>query len=134
MSKAHKVVCCHHDCSILWSSKSSRKTRNKWRMLIAPPLKSSVLHLLVLTCRGPFFGGHLHALICPDTTWLCMMMFRHDDGTRVPLSFCDHDVIKLSAHLKSIDATKYHHCQTFLYSICHFRPFFFSLVLFQTYF
>ena len=77
------------------------------RMMKAPSLKSSVLHLLVLTCRGPFFGGHLHAVICPDTTGLCMMMFRHDDGTRVPLSFRDHGVIKLSAHLKSIDATKY---------------------------
>ena len=31
-------------------------------------------------CRGPFLGGHLHAVICPETTWSCMMMFGHDDG------------------------------------------------------
>ena len=43
-------------------------------------------HWYMLTCGGPSFGGHLHAVICSDTTWSCMMMFRHNDGIHVPLN------------------------------------------------
>ena len=46
--------------------------------------------VLLLTCGGPSFGGHHHAVICIETTWSGMMLLRRDDGICVPLNrwFC----------------------------------------------